>query len=86
MKPTLKLKNIVGIKFDGIDHRDAPDYCDAFITEAWILEHDGFFAAIAYGLFAALLPYPFRKLTDAELDWLNDQSDFVYEKLMDEIH
>lgn len=26
--------DIVDIEFGGIDHRDAPDYCDAYITHA----------------------------------------------------
>jgi hypothetical protein len=28
---TSKIDNVV---FDGIDHRDAPDYCDAYIVSA----------------------------------------------------
>ena len=32
---TERVSNIV---FDGIDHRDAPDYCDAFIVSA---DYDG---------------------------------------------
>ena len=27
-------KLINNIKFDGIDHKDAPDYCDAYIVSA----------------------------------------------------
>jgi hypothetical protein len=34
----IDLDKIVGVKFDGIDHRDAPDYCDAYITSC---EYDG---------------------------------------------
>lgn len=26
--------DIVDIEFGGIDHRDSPDYCDAYITHA----------------------------------------------------
>ena len=29
---------ISNIEFDGIDHRDAPDYCDAYIVSA---DYDG---------------------------------------------
>lgn len=32
---TYNIKDISGVKFDGIDHNDAPDYCDAYITEAY---------------------------------------------------
>ena len=34
----LDYKLISNIQFDGIDHRDAPDYCDAYIVSA---EYDG---------------------------------------------
>lgn len=30
----LDLKKIEDIEFDGIDHHDSPDYCDAFICRA----------------------------------------------------
>ena len=30
----LDLSKIEDIEFDGIDHSDYPDYCDAFITSA----------------------------------------------------
>ena len=56
---------ITEIEFDGIDHRDAPDYCDAYIT-------------------AAL--YKGKPMTDKQLDRLNNESDFVYESLMDYLH
>jgi hypothetical protein len=46
------------IELDGIDTRDYPDFCDAYIAYA---EYKG------------------RVCTDAELDKLNDDSDFVYE-------
>jgi len=26
---------VTNIEFDGIDHKDYPDYCDAFITRAY---------------------------------------------------
>ena len=34
----LDYKLISNIQFDGIDHKDAPDYCDAYIVSA---EYDG---------------------------------------------
>ena len=34
----LDYKLISNIQFDGIDHNDAPDYCDAYIVSA---EYDG---------------------------------------------
>lgn len=49
------------IEFDGIDYKDYPDFCDAYISYA---EHNG------------------EKMTDEQLDQLNEDRDFVYEKLM----
>lgn len=34
MKPTLDYKKISDVEIDGIDHRDAPDYVDAYILSA----------------------------------------------------
>ena len=31
-------KHIADVEFEGIDHSDIPDYCDAFISEASILD------------------------------------------------
>lgn len=65
----------MGIKFDyskidnvsvaGIDTKDYPDFCDAFIESA---DYDG------------------REMTDEELDALNDDRDFVYEKVMNKLY
>ena len=30
----MDLKQVEDIEFDGINHKDAPDYCDAFICKA----------------------------------------------------
>ena len=57
-----KIDNII---FDGIDHEDYPDYCDAYILSA---DYDG------------------RKMTEQELEELNDERDFVHEKLLDYIN
>jgi len=35
---TLDYKKIEDIQFEGIDHKDYPDYCDAYISQA---EYDG---------------------------------------------
>jgi hypothetical protein len=50
------------LQWDGIDHRDAPDYCDAYVMDATYMGED---------------------LTEEQLDELNDDRDFVYERLMD---
>ena len=50
------------IVFDGIDKKDCPDFCDAFIVSA---------------------DYKGKEMTDDELDELNEDREFVYEKLME---
>jgi hypothetical protein len=55
---------ISNIEFDGIDHDDYPDYCDAHIVSA---EYDG------------------REMTEDEIEALNNDSSFVYERLMDSL-
>ena len=50
------------IEIDGINPRDYPDFCDAFILEA---------------------TYKGREMTDEELEALNEDSDFVYDKVME---
>lgn len=50
------------LEWDDIDHRDAPDYCDAYVLSATYMGED---------------------LTDEQLEELNDDGQFVYERLMD---
>lgn len=40
MKRIMKIdsKHIADVEFEGIDHSDIPDHCDAFISEASILD------------------------------------------------
>ncbi len=52
---------ITNIEFDGIDHQDYPDYCDAFISSA---DYDG------------------EEMTEEQLEEVNDNREFVYDKLM----
>lgn len=59
---TLDYSKVHDIEVDGIDTRDYPDFCDAFIAYATIELEDG----------------TFRDATDVELDTLNEDSDFVY--------
>jgi hypothetical protein len=61
----LDYKLISNIQFDGIDHKDAPDYCDAYIVNA---DYDGV------------------EMTDEQIELLNDDRDYVYEKLMDHLY
>ena len=61
----MNLTKINNIEFDGIDHKDRPDYCDAYILSA---DYDG------------------REMTEQELEELNDDRDFFYEKLLDYLY
>lgn len=62
-KPKLHL--LEDIQLDGINTRDYPDFCDAYISYA---------------------TYKGRELTDSELDWVNEHSDFVYECVIDRLY
>ena len=53
------------VEIDGINPRDYPDFCDAFILEA---------------------SYKGREMTDEELEALNEDSDFVYEQVMESLY
>lgn len=61
----LDYSQIEDVQVDGIDERDAPDYCDAFICSA---------------------NYKGREMTDEELEVLNEDSDFVYQCVIDDIY
>ena len=56
---------IDNIQFEGIDHSDAPDYCDAYIVSA---DYDGV------------------AMTEEQIELLNENSEFVYESLMNYLH
>jgi hypothetical protein len=56
---------ITNIEFDGIDHSDYPDYCDAYIIRAL---YNGFEMSIEM------------------LDKLNEDSSYVYDRLMEYLH
>ena len=51
--------------FEGIDHSDYPDYCDAYVTEA---TYDG------------------EEVTEEQLEEINNDSQFVYDALVDWLH
>jgi hypothetical protein len=56
----IDFSKIHNIEFDGVDHSDYPDYCDAYILSC---EIDGIEA------------------TEKQLNEINNDRDFVYEKL-----
>jgi hypothetical protein len=62
---TLDYSKVHDIEVNGIDTRDYPDFCDAYIAGATIELEDG----------------TFRDATDEELDELNSDRDFVYEQV-----
>lgn len=61
----LDYSKIDDIELDGIDHRDYPDFCDAYICSA---------------------SYKGRDMSDSELDRLNQDSDFVYQCVLDKVY
>ena len=66
----LDLDKISNLTFDNVDHDDYPDYCDATIASG-DYEEEG----------------EIRELTDDEIEWINEnESMFVYEKLMDDLY
>ena len=64
-KVQLDYSKIHDIEVDGIDTRDYPDFCDAYISSATIENEDG----------------TFRDATDDEIEEMNEDGDFVYEQV-----
>lgn len=84
----LDLTKIVDVEVDGIDMKDYPDFCDAYISEAWIeMERTGTGKPPKDFVLNTNTGKCFRKLTENELDWLNNNhSDFVYEKVINHLY
>jgi len=57
----LDYSKISSVEVDGIDTKDYPDFCDAYIIDA---EYDG------------------RPMTDEELLYINEDSGFVYQSVL----
>jgi len=70
MKVKFDELHIDDLVVEGIDYSDYPDFCDAYIESATIIEDDG----------------EIRDATDEELDRLNDDRDFVYSKVIEFIY
>ena len=70
MKVKFDELHIDDLVVEGIDYSDYPDFCDAYIESATIIEDDG----------------EVRDATDEELDRLNDDRDFVYSKVIEFIY
>ena len=58
------LSQLENIEVEGIDTRDYPDFCDAYISYA---EYKG------------------RELTQDEIDWVNEHTDFIYECVIERL-
>lgn len=65
-----KVLKFTDIEIDGIDHRDAPKYVDAFIASASAVLDDG----------------TIRDATEEELQELNNDYDLVYEQIINKIY
>tara|TARA_R110002074_G_scaffold87945_4_gene194074 strand:- start:4472 stop:4663 length:192 start_codon:yes stop_codon:yes gene_type:complete len=61
----IDFSKVTNIEMDGIDTRDYPDFCDAFISSC---------------------DYKGIEATDQELNIINEDGDFVYECVLDELH
>lgn len=61
----LDYSKIEDIEVDGIDTKDYPDFCDAYIASAL---------------------YKGRKMTESELERLNEDSAFVYECVLEKLY
>jgi hypothetical protein len=61
----LDYSKIDNVEVDGIDTRDYPDFCDAYISYA---EYKG------------------KEMTEAQLDRLNEDRDYVYECVQDRLY
>ena len=61
----MNLTKIDNIEFAGIDHKDYPDYCDAYILSA---DYDG------------------KEMDEQQLEELNNDGDFVHEKLLNYLY
>lgn len=56
---------ITNVSLGGMDYRDAPDFCDAYIESA---------------------DYCNKEMTDDQLETLNADRDYVYERIIDFIY
>lgn len=70
MKIELDVKRVVDVEIDGIDMRDYPDFCDAYISKASYKKEDG----------------SFRDLDEDECQFLQEEhSEWFYDKITDKV-
>ena len=77
----IDLTKVCDVTVEGIDQRDAPNYCDAYISDAWI-ETDPTYDGAMQGSDGKW----YRQFSEMELDALNTQSDFVYEQVINTLY
>ena len=61
----MEKKLITNVKFEGIDHKDYPDYCDAYIVSA---DYNG------------------EPMTDEQIEDLAEDTDLVYDLLIEHLY
>ena len=61
--------HVTEVDVEGIDGKDYPDFCDAYISMAILRDGD-----------------ILREATDAEIDTLNDDREYVYNCVIDKIY
>ena len=61
----IDFSKITDVEVEGIDTRDYPDFCDAFISSC---EYKG------------------REMTEEELQFINEDSDYVYNCVLESIN
>ena len=83
----IDLNKITDIEFDGIDHKDAPDYCDSYIIKASIeITLQEYNLGQGSNQVAFNGKY-FRDLTENELEYIQEHhGEWVYEKLWNFLH
>lgn len=64
-KFAIDTKEVDNVEFDGVDFKDYPDFCDAFISSA---------------------DYKGVPMTDEQLEEINDDTEFVYECLQNQLY
>jgi len=65
----MNLEQFADFELDGINPNDYPDFCDAFIISASFNDETK----------------GWREANNTELDWLNEQTDFIYNLVLNQV-
>lgn len=63
------LERVADVYFEGIETWDYPDFCDAYIAQASFKDSDG----------------TWREATDEELDIINENVEYFYDDLIQQV-